>query len=293
MKPAASKIGGTGRRVFASRKQRLSKIVTKEKEKNIKMEKEKEKEAERLMAALQRLRKNIRRAEAESDTSSDSCPRCGGTGHIVWQGANGERFSKPCTCAIIAETQRQIAKSGLSDLFDKSTFERFKVCEAWQAKLKSAAQIFASATTDGRFFIGGASGCGKTHLCTAACGLLLKRGMRMKYFQWRADAPRLKSLVNDAEAYQRKMEPLKKVKVLYIDDFFKGSVTSGDINLAVELLNSRYISPDKITIISSELTIEQILKYDAAIGGRIAERAGEYIFTVEDKPNWRLFGAEN
>lgn len=73
------------------------------------------------------------------------------------------------------------------------------------------------------------------------------------------------------------MEPLKKVKVLYIDDFFKGSVTSGDINLAFELLNSRYISPDKITIISSELTIEQILKYDAAIGGRIAERAGEYI----------------
>ena len=223
-----------------------------------------------------------------SEETSDVCSRCGGLGYLVRVGENGERFSRCCACSIIADVRRHIEKSGLSQLFDQYTFERFQVREPWQEVVKSAAEVFAAENKDRWFFVGGASGCGKTHLCTAICNGLLKRGMSLRYMQWRADAPRLKALINDAAAYRQAMEPLKTARVLYIDDFFKGGVTGGDINLAFELLNSRYSTPKQITIISSELTIEQLLKLDPAIGGRIVERAGEYTFGLQGKTNWRL-----
>ena len=48
-----------------------------------------------------------------------------------------------------------------------------------------------------------------------------------------------------------------------------------DINLAYQLLNERY-NTRRRTIISSERSIEDILRIDEAVGGRIFELAREY-----------------
>ena len=115
----------------------------------------------------------------------------------------------------------------------------------------------------------------------------MKANKEVRYFLWRDEAPKLKALVNDREEYERIIEQVKRVDVLYIDDFFKGTVTPADINLAFEILNSRYNSDKLITIISTEMTIENILSLDEAVGSRIYERCkGFYIKTPKD--NWRL-----
>ena len=97
---------------------------------------------------------------------------------------------------------------------------------------------------------------------------------------WRDDAVVLKGMVNAPEEYSQKITPLKKAKVLYIDDFLKvkkGSVpTSADINLAFELINYRYINKDLITLISSEWLAEEIVSIDEAVGSRIYERSKNY-----------------
>ena len=104
---------------------------------------------------------------------------------------------------------------------------------------------------------------------------------------WRSVAPRLKSLVNSREEYEQLMREYRDTEVLYIDDFFKGTVTDPDKNLAFELLNDRYNSRKTMTIISSEKTIEEILGIDEAIGSRMYERSkGYYVKTAAD--NWRL-----
>ena len=113
-------------------------------------------------------------------------------------------------------------------------------------------------------------------------------GLPVRYVQWRADIPAIKAKVNDAAAYQDAIDPLKSVKVLYIDDFLKGSVTDADKNIAFDLLNARYINPDAITIISTELTIDRILSWDEAIGSRINQRAKDYMLNIGKKQNWRL-----
>jgi DNA replication protein DnaC len=73
--------------------------------------------------------------------------------------------------------------------------------------------------------------------------------------------------------YQAKIKKLKRVPVLYIDDFFKGGASDADIKLAFEILNARYNDTALRTIISSEIDLDGLMRIDEAIGGRIYERS--------------------
>ena len=110
----------------------------------------------------------------------------------------------------------------------------------------------------------------------------------MKYMLWRSEAAELKGIVNDP-AYQDRLRTLRTVDVLYIDDFWKGTVSDADVNLAFTILNDRYNYRGKKTIISTEMSIEAILGRDEAIGGRIAERAYGFVLQAPNK-NIRLEG---
>ena len=111
---------------------------------------------------------------------------------------------------------------------------------------------------------------------------------------WRDEVVKLKAMVTNDERYEKAMGELKKVKVLYIDDFFKTekgkAPTAGDVNISFELLNFRYVNKDMITIVSSERDISEILKVDEAVGSRIYERVKEYCLIIEADPdkNFRI-----
>ena len=93
-------------------------------------------------------------------------------------------------------------------------------------------------------------------------------------------------MVNERDAYKKAMNRLRNAPVLYIDDLFKGSVSEGDVNLAFSILNDRYNSTGKKTIISTELTIDEITEIDDAIAGRIRERSRGFFLKAPDV-NWR------
>ena len=81
----------------------------------------------------------------------------------------------------------------------------------------------------------------------------MERGVETRYALWRDMSVQAKAVVNDEQEYQRLVGPLKRVRCLYIDDLFKTGKgqqpTTGDVNLAFEILNSRYNDSTKITII--------------------------------------------
>lgn len=144
---------------------------------------------------------------------------------------------------------------------------------------------------NGRIFITGNSG--KTHLCTAVCGELLKREKAVRYMMWRDESAKLKAVVNDSAEYSRLIDELKKIEVLYIDDFLKVQrgqpPTPADINLAFEILNYRHANKLQ-TIISSEKTLDDILSLDDAVGGRIYELAKGFGMSIayDKNKNYRL-----
>lgn len=184
----------------------------------------------------------------------------------------------------------RIKRSGLSDLMQRYTFEAWKEKEPWQKSVKKMAMEYAE-NQNGWFYLAGRPGTGKTHICTALCGALIERGSEVRYLLWREFSAKAKAVVNDAEEYQRLVSPMKRVSVLYIDDLFKvgkgQEPTTGDVNLAFEILNARY-NANLPTIISSELTVEQVLDVDEAVGSRIYERSKEHYADLSEKGNWRL-----
>ena len=85
------------------------------------------------------------------------------------------------------------------------------------------------------------------------------------------------------------MYKLKTIPVLYIDDFLKckGEPSTGDLNLAFELINGRYNNEKLRTIISTERSIENVLDFDEALGSRIYEKSKGYCLSAPHE-NWRM-----
>lgn len=209
----------------------------------------------------------------------------------------------PCRCQKARNALSRLARSGLKDVVKKYTFEGYEAQDAWQEKIKEAAQRFCDTQGEDWFFIGGQSGAGKTHICTAIAVHFIRQGKELKYMLWRDEITRLKGLVTEPEQYGKMMDELKNADVLYIDDLFKngkddfGNVkqpTPADINAAFEIINYRYNNPGKITIISSERTLIEMNAIDEAIAGRIAKKskAGGYCINLakDGKKNWRMKG---
>lgn len=229
-------------------------------------------------------------AESGSLTGYD-CPLCLNRGFFWRVRESGERYHEECSCMEIRRNMRYMRESGLSELLDRYTMQEWKRIEKWQEILRDMAIKYAESPT-GWFYLAGRPGTGKTHICTALCGLLMQKGYRTRYMLWRDISVRAKAAVNDEEKYQELIAPLKRVRVLYVDDLFKTGKgqepTTGDVSLAFEILNARYNDERKLTIISSEMTINQILEIDEGVGSRIYQRSKNNYADLSDKQNWRL-----
>lgn len=207
--------------------------------------------------------------------------------------------SHHCKCMKVRMAIKRMERSGLKNIIKDYTFSKFEAAETWQQTIKEAAMRYAK-NPEGWFFIGGQSGAGKTHICTAICRDFLMDGKEVKYMLWRDDVVKLKNAVTDLEQYERLVDQYKRVEVLYIDDLFKTGTaadgtqqrpTGADINVAFEILNFRYNNPKLLTIISSECTIDSIIDIDEATGGRIFEKAKSAFSLKPDRSrNYRLRG---
>ena len=86
----------------------------------------------------------------------------------------------------------------------------------------------------------------------------------------------------DDEGFLR--SPQAILKTLDMDGATLGGArpTQGDLRLAFEVLDARYQDADKGVILCSEFTPEQIIGFDEALGGRIAERSALWSITIQN-----------
>lgn len=230
------------------------------------------------------------------------CPRCKNRGYIyivreIERGNAVNDYNEAvvdCKCKPIRASLMRLKKSGLGDVVKRYTFDKYESLNDWQKHVKSRAKAFCE-ENKGVFFIGGQSGCGKTHICTAITVEFLRHGKSAYYMLWQDETVKLKASIMESIEYQTQMDKLKNVDVLYIDDFFKPvgnqeQPSQADIKLAYELINHRYNNGELITVISSERLIGEILDIDEATGGRIVEYAGDYMLNIgrDRSKNYRL-----
>ena len=222
-----------------------------------------------------------------------NCKACKNRGGFMRLTENGNPVFRKCTCANTREMIKNLKDSGLADYIKKYTFDKYKATELWQKEIKKTATDFVKDAENKWFFIGGQSGVGKTHICTAITAEFLKQGKKAHYMLWRDEITELKTSITDVVFYKKTMHKLKTVEVLYIDDFLKngkekdGSLqkpSPAEINIIFEILNSRYNSLNLFTIISSERLLSEIKNIDWAVGRRIEERCGKK-YVCEIKPD--------
>ena len=209
---------------------------------------------------------------------------------------------KECGCVKARKAAALLRKSGLADALEQQTFDRFTVGNDMQEQIKSTARrymesLFSMPSDAPRkpwLYIGGNPGSGKTHICTAVCGELLKANIEVVYMQWLQEARKLKAYVNEPD-FEGMLDRFVECDVLYIDDLYKQTyrgtpiLTDADVRIAFTVFNERYLQ-NKPTIISSEWSLENLLDADEGVFSRVYERCKGYTVTVprEMQYNFRL-----
>ncbi|MBE5782506.1 MAG: hypothetical protein E7329_04225 [Clostridiales bacterium] len=249
---------------------------------------------EAVRAAERMLQKNERSQEAEK------CPLCGGTSWAdVGELIDGYHFVTPCRCAEASAAKRKMEESGLSQFMKDRTFDTFRIAKPFQQEMARTAAAFVQDYLNADpfkprlwLFLGGQSGSGKTHLCTAVLNQLLNESIPCLYVSWLEESRRLKSRINETD-YGEMIGKMLHTPVLYIDDLFKSKdktpPTDADIKVAFDIINGRYVKGNA-TIISSEWTLPELIAQDEAIGSRIKERSTSYALSIsqDSTKNYRL-----
>lgn len=239
--------------------------------------------------------------EQKGDLEFYDCKECLNKGLIAYVDEKGDMSYRQCKCITVRESHKRMKRSGLSELLQIYNFDNY-ICEyPWQRFVKDKALEFVD-SNEPLFMISGTSGSGKSLICTSISKELLDKGMELMYMVWTNEALALKQYkLNNIDLYNKLMDKIKNVDVLYIDDFLKvgknEEPTTADMNIARDIIDYRYIKSlsDKskrwTTILSTERTLDEIIELDASVGGRIKQLVGEYLITLtgEDK-NYRLKG---
>ena len=239
-----------------------------------------------------------RSAGTQPDYDCKLCLNRGNFMRIIDEDGRFSEVYEKCRCMKIRESIWRLQRSGLDRTIRSCTFEKFRTPEDWQKQMLDSARRFLDEGGGAWFYIGGQPGCGKTHICTAICRQALYAGQSVYYMPWMTKSVDLKTAMYDApDVYNAEIGQIKRIELLYIDDFFKPvrdqQPTGADIRLAYDIINYRYINNLR-TIVSSEKTALELMDIDEATGSRIYEKSRGFNLTVArgDGKNWRLREAE-
>ncbi|RDY27428.1 DNA replication protein [Romboutsia weinsteinii] len=203
----------------------------------------------------------------------------------------------PCECREILISEQILKNSGISEGYRNKTFKNFNY--AYDMQILDA---FNSARSYVKDFKGiknsrnnsiifmGQVGSGKTHLCLAIANNFMKYGVGVVYMSYRDSIIQIKQNIMDGEAYNRIIHKYKNASVLLIDDLFKGSISTSDINIMFEIINHRYFN-NKPIIVSSEKYVQDLLNIDESVGSRILEMCKGRVVELKGKMlNHRIYG---
>ena len=189
---------------------------------------------------------------------------------------------RQCACVEERRRKRLFKSSHITEAFQQISFDSF-VLDGRPACIHDAyysvrhwLDVFDSIRHTARNSIAllGEPDTGKTHLLIAASNVLINRGVSVLYFPWVEGSNELREAVAKKEDVQSRIDAMKTVDVLYIDDLYKGrkEPTEFQQEWLFEVVNYRYLNNLPL-MVSSELFVDQLIKFDKGIARRIYEPA--------------------
>ncbi|WP_052474745.1 ATP-binding protein [Jeotgalibacillus soli] len=200
-------------------------------------------------------------------------------------------FSQRCSCIAEKRTERLMKASEITEEFKRLGFQNF----VREGKPKIIQDIYEAALEYYQDFkeirnvransiaLLGQPGTGKTHLLTAISNNLLQRQqVPVLYFPYVEGCNNLK---DDFSKLEAKLERMKQVDILFIDDLFKPvkgnpRATDWQVEQMYAVINYRYLNHKPI-LVSSELTVDELVEVDEALGTRIYEMCQDFTVVIQ------------
>lgn len=214
-----------------------------------------------------------------------NCEICHNKGTIAYLNSNHKMAYKKCKCYDIRKNRERMKEIGLLDFISSNyAIENIEPKEEWEKKVFEIANDYINNSEKDSFFYGGAVGGGKTTICA---NLMAKKIMQNEnamadYIVWDISYKDLEFAENGRD----RLEQLKNVDILFIDDLFRSArvkpINEVEREKAKAIIDYRYRNK-LITIISSELYLSEIEEFDEAIGSRIYEMCGKGRYIVNCK----------
>lgn len=208
---------------------------------------------------------------------------------------------KKCDCIERRKLQELFKASEITEEMQQLTFAKFKL----QGRPECVRGAYETVTDyrdvfykvrDKRknsIYLGGEPGSGKTHLLMSLANEFMEQGIAVFYFPFVEGMDELKADMNDKEKYADKQRRMQRVPVLFIDDLFKRKKgeqpTAYEIKFMYAVINYRYLNHLPM-LISSELDVNMLMYWDAAIGSRIIEMTSDFTAIMKNALdlNYRL-----
>lgn len=246
------------------------------------------------MDELEEILQRMGREYPHKSAPEYKCPKCKDT-KFLYRIKDGHEIYRRCDCYAIMQEREKMERSGISAEFQKKVFANFdpkgnEQLVSAKGKAMRYTDDFEKMEHDrhNSIMFSGQVGAGKTHLGTAICGVLIKRGVEVSYMAYRNAVTKIKQNIINEEEYGRELSRYMTARVLYIDDMLKGRLTEADVNIMYEIINYRYMNNMPI-IISTEKSPNDLLAFDEAIGSRIIEMCrGNIVLLQGKKLNYRL-----
>ena len=256
-----------------------------------------------IFASLKRINANANE-RIRMPSAGYECPICHNRTYSFseqWlDGYEPEGTIKLCRCRKSRSSIANLHRSGLTiEGLKEFSFQAFTAEKTFQRQMLDTALNFVAPIRKGVkqpcwLALLGASGSGKTHLCSAVSYELLRHGYRLHYMNW---VEQYRDVITDSNFETL----LKTVDVLYIDDFFKTAKddegkqkpSASETRIAFQIINSRYLAK-KMTIISSESFMSELYEIDNATASRIYQmcRGDEYCVNIakvaDENRNYRM-----
>lgn len=223
-----------------------------------------------------------------------------GDGRII----RDEEVWVTCPCQTQKKVNRLMKSSEITEEFQKLSFQNFDTTGRAEVigKMKETAINYVRnfkeirETRNNSIALIGQPGTGKTHLLSSVANGMMKNWfVAVHYFPYVEGMEDLKaSFGDDKTSVSTKLQRLKEVDVLFIDDLFKPTrgvprATEWQVEKIFEIINYRYLN-NKPILVSSELTFDEMFAIDEALATRIFEMCSDYVVTVNKntKLNYRL-----
>lgn len=220
-----------------------------------------------------------------------NCPTCKNKGIVYKADENKSIYAEECECMPIRRTLQNAKGGGLGNYINK-TLADFNTTEQWQEDIYNRAAEYIKDSSNAWFVIAGQSGAGKTLICSIiANNFLFNQRKKVIYLTWTDFVGKVKRnlMGENASKADSDIERAKNAEILFIDEFLK-SHADADLKYIVEIINYRYSKQLK-TIITSELSADELMRIDEATAGRIFEMSGKkYLSFIgkDRKKNQRL-----